>query len=110
MLGRWQTIHHNPLTICDTGHNEDGIQNILKQLRQTPHEQLHIVWGTVNDKNIEKLLALLPINAIYYFCEANIPRAMPKEKLLQSYFNAKQYKLKGQYYSSVKAALSICIQ
>ena len=103
ILGRWQTIHHNPLTICDTGHNEDGIQNILKQLRQTPHEQLHIVWGTVNDKNIEKLLALLPINAIYYFCEANIPRAMPKEKLLTF---AKQYKLKGQYYSSVKAALS----
>ena len=59
--------------------------------------------GTVNDKNIEKLLAILPKNAIYYFCEANIPRAMPKEILFTL---AKQYKLKGQEYSSVKAALS----
>ena len=103
ILGRWQTIHHNPLTICDTAHNEDGIQNILKQIRQTPHEQLHIVWGTVNDKNIENLLALLPRNAIYYFCEANIPRALPKDKVLTL---AKRQKLKGQYYSSVKTAFS----
>ena len=103
ILGRWQTIHNNPLTICDTAHNEDGIQNILKQIRQIPHEQLHIVWGTVNDKNIENLFALLPKNAIYYFCEANIPRACPKETVLTL---AKQHKLKGQYYSSVKTALS----
>ena len=80
ILGRWQTIHQKPLTICDTGHNEDGIQNILTQIRQTPNEQLHIVLGTVNDKKIEKLLAILPKNAIYYFCEADIPRAMPKER------------------------------
>ena len=103
ILGRWHTIHQKPLTICDTGHNEDGIKNILTQIKQTPHEQLHIVLGTVNDKNIEKLLAILPKNAIYYFCEANIPRAMPKELLFTL---AKQYKLKGQEYSSVKAALS----
>ena len=104
ILGRWQTIHHNPLTICDTGHNEDGIHKILKQIKQTPHEQLHIVWGTVKDKNIEKILALLPKNAIYYFCEANIPRALTKETVLTL---SKQHNLKGQYYSSVKAALSI---
>ena len=103
ILGRWQTIEHNPLTICDTGHNEDGIQNILTQIRQTPHEQLHIVWGTVNDKKIEKILALLPKDAIYYFCESNIPRALPKEILLTL---AKQHNLKGQHYSSVKVALS----
>ena len=104
ILGRWQTIHHNPLTICDTGHNEDGIHKILKQIKQTPHEQLHIVWGTVKDKNIEKILALLPKNAIYYFCEANIPRALTKETVLTL---SKQHNLKGQHYSSVKAALSI---
>ena len=103
ILGRWQTIHNKPLTICDTGHNEDGIQNILTQIKQTPHEQLHIVWGAVNDKKIEKLLELLPKNAIYYFCEANIPRATPNEILLKL---AKKHKLKGQYYSSVKTAFS----
>ena len=103
ILGRWQTIHNKPLTICDTGHNKDGIQNILTQIKQTPHEQLHIVWGAVNDKKIEKLLELLPKNAMYYFCEANIPRATPNEILLKL---AKQHKLKGQSYSSVKAAYS----
>ena len=103
ILGRWQTIHHKPLTICDTGHNKDGIHNILTQIRQTPHEQLHIVWGTVNDKSIEKIMDLLPKNAIYYFCEANIPRALPKESLLTL---AKQHNLNGQQYPSVKAALS----
>ncbi len=103
ILGRWQTIHYNPLTICDTGHNEDGVLNILMQIRQTFHEKLHIVWGTVNDKKIENILALLPKNAIYYFCEANIPRALPKERLLTL---AKQHNLKGQYYPSVKIALS----
>ena len=103
ILGRWQTIHNKPLTICDTGHNKDGIQNILTQIKQTPHEQLHIVWGAVNDKKIEKLLELLPKNALYYFCEANIPRATPNEILLKL---AKQHKLKGQSYSSVKAAYS----
>ena len=102
ILGRWQTIHHKPLTICDTGHNEDGIHNILTQIRQIPYEQLHIVWGTVKEKSIEKILTLLPKNAIYYFCEANITRALPKEKLLTL---ANQYDLKGQQYPSVKAAL-----
>ena len=102
ILGRWQTIHHKPLTICDTGHNEDGIHNILTQIRQIPYEQLHIVWGTVKEKSIEKILTLLPKNAIYYFCEANITRALPKEKLLTL---ANQYDLKGQQYPCVKAAL-----
>ncbi len=104
ILGRWQTINHNPLTICDTAHNEDGIQNILNQIKQTPHVKLHIIWGGVKDKNIENILALLPKNAIYYFCEANIPRALPKEELLTL---AKQNKLKGKCYPSVKTALSI---
>ena len=104
IIGRWQTIHYNPLIICDTCHNEDGIKNILTQIRQTAHEKLHIIWGTVNDKNIEKILTLLPKNAIYYFCEANIPRALPKERLLTL---ARQNKLKGNHYPSVKTALSI---
>ena len=103
LLGRWQTIHNKPLTICDTGHNEDAVQNILTQIRQTPHEKLHIVWGAVKDKNINKILKLLPKNAIYYFCEANIPRALPKDILLRL---AKRHALKGKYYPSVKVALS----
>lgn len=103
LLGRWQTLNENPLTICDIGHNEDGIKNILAQIQKTPHEQLHFVFGAVNDKNINHILALLPKNATYYFCEANIPRALPKEELTKL---AKQEHLKGETYNSVADALA----
>lgn len=102
ILGRWQIIHQKPLTICDTAHNEDGIKNVLAQIQETPHKQLHIVLGAVNDKKIEKILALLPKNAIYYFCEANIPRALPKEVLAKL---GEQQNLKGKTYANVADAL-----
>ena len=54
LLGRWQILKKHPLTICDTAHNEDGIRNVLQQLQETNYKQLHIVFGMVNDKNIEK--------------------------------------------------------
>lgn len=99
--GRWQILNNCPLTICDTGHNEDGIRNILQQLKATPYESLHFVFGAVNDKNIEHILALLPKTANYYFCQANIPRALEKEELLQL---AQKHDLKGLTYPSVNDA------
>jgi len=83
LLGRWQTLLKNPLAICDTGHNEEGINEIVAQLKKTPHDKLHIVFGVVNDKSIDKVLDLLPKDAQYYFCEAKIPRAMKVEELMR---------------------------
>lgn len=103
LLGRWQALSESPLTICDTGHNEDGINNILTQIQETPHKQLHFVFGTVNDKNTSHILTLLPKNATYYFCEANIPRALPKEELAKL---AQKQHLKGETYASVREALT----
>lgn len=103
LLGRWQILNEQPLSICDTGHNEDGIKNILKQIQEIPHEELHFVFGAVNDKNIGCILDLLPKNAVYYFCEANIPRALAKEELARL---AHKRLLKGAIYNSVKDALS----
>jgi len=102
LMGRWQTIGQNPLTICDTGHNEAGILEILEQFKLMDFSQLHFIFGTVEDKDINKILELLPINAVYYFCKANIPRALD-EKLLRQ--KASIFGLEGKCYSSVKMAL-----
>ena len=103
LLGRWQTIGHNPRIICDTGHNEAGIKLIFKQLEQIPYQKLHIVWGMVNDKSIDKIMSILPQNANYYFTKAQIPRAL-NEKELQAI--AQKHQLNGQVFTSVKEALS----
>lgn len=81
LMGRWQTIDEKPLTICDTGHNVGGMQYIVKQLEQTPHKRLHIVIGMVSDKDVDTVLRLLPTDAIYYFTQASVKRAMPAEEL-----------------------------
>ncbi|MBQ5872431.1 MAG: bifunctional folylpolyglutamate synthase/dihydrofolate synthase [Bacteroidaceae bacterium] len=83
LMGRWQTIDEKPLTICDTGHNVGGMQYIVRQLQQTPHKRLHIVIGMVNDKDVDSVLRLLPRDAIYYFTQASVKRAMPAEELAQ---------------------------
>jgi dihydrofolate synthase / folylpolyglutamate synthase len=101
LQGRWQTIQKKPFVICDTGHNEDGIKEVLKNISNTPHQNLHLVWGMVKDKDITKILALLPKEATYYFCQPNIPRGKPAEELAQE---AQQYKLIGQAYASVAEA------
>jgi dihydrofolate synthase/folylpolyglutamate synthase len=102
LLGRWQTLSSNPQIICDTAHNEDGIKEIAKQLSNLKYEQLHIVFGTVNDKNLDTILPYLPKNAKYYFCNANILRAMKAEYLKQK---ADKHQLKGRIFPSVKEAL-----
>ena len=81
LMGRWQTIDEKPLTICDTGHNVGGMQYIVRQLQQTPHKRLHIVIGMVNDKDVDSVLRLLPTDAVYYFTQASVKRAMPAEEL-----------------------------
>ena len=102
LLGRWTTLSKRPLTICDTGHNIDGINRIVQQLHDIDFNCLHFVLGVVNDKSIDSILELLPKKAIYYFCQAKIPRAMSAMKLSEKALNTD---LKGQTYSSVKDAL-----
>jgi dihydrofolate synthase/folylpolyglutamate synthase len=101
LMGRWQVLQTKPLCIADTGHNVAGIKEVLAQIKLTPHQQLHFVLGMVNDKDITEVLSLLPKNAIYYFCKANIPRGMEAHLLAEQ---ANQLKLKGAVYGSVKVA------
>lgn len=81
LKGRWQRLDNNPLTICDTGHNEAGIKEILNQVAAIKFAKLHWVLGMVKDKDVSSILQLLPKDATYYFCQASIPRAMPANEL-----------------------------
>lgn len=102
LKGRWQVIRERPLTICDTGHNEAGIRAVLDQLRDLPHQRLHFVIGMVNDKDISKILNLLPKDAVYYFCQAHIPRALDARELADQ---AAAFGLRGVVEPAVNAAL-----
>jgi dihydrofolate synthase / folylpolyglutamate synthase len=103
LLGRWQTLGHKPLIICDTGHNVDGIKQIVEQIGITPHKNLHMVIGMVGDKNIEGILRLLPKNAKYYFTKASIPRALDELKLAEL---ALKQGLAGTTYPTVGDAVN----
>lgn len=83
LKGRWQILHTAPLTIADIAHNEQGTQEVVQQILQTPHQNLHLVLGFVNDKDIKKILSLFPPKAFFYFCQPAIPRAMPTEKIVE---------------------------
>jgi dihydrofolate synthase/folylpolyglutamate synthase len=100
-MGRWQTLSTDPLTICDTGHNVGGMQYIAKQLQETPHERLHIIIGMVNDKDVNTVLSLLPKDAIYYFTQASVKRAMPAEEFARI---AENHNLHGTCYPNVETA------
>ena len=102
LMGRWQTLSTNPLTICDTGHNEDGLHYVLSQLNSMKKNSLHFVFGVVNDKDIDTEMKMLPKDAIYYLCKANIPRGLDV-KVLAEKFSA--YSMQYSVYPSVKDAL-----
>jgi len=106
LKGRWQILHEKPLTICDTGHNEAGIKEITNQLRETPHRKLHMVIGMVNDKDISGILKLLPLEAVYYFCQASIPRAMNADLLASE---ASAAGLKGEVVGDVNTAIDLAL-
>lgn len=100
--GRWEIINIHPLTILDIAHNKPGIAASLQNLKNYSYKNLRIIFGVVTDKDVDDILKLLPKNAIYYFTQASVPRAMKVEALFDK---AKLFQLNGQKYSSVKDAL-----
>jgi dihydrofolate synthase/folylpolyglutamate synthase len=101
LMGRWQTIGHNPRSICDTAHNQNGIAAITRQIMQTPWKKLHMVWGMVDDKELADILPLLPTEATYYFTSSSVPRSLDPGLLAKQ---AAEHKLKGMAFSSVQEA------
>ena len=103
LQGRWQQLGVKPFIIADTGHNEDGIKEVLENLKRYTYKTLHIVLGMVNDKDITTILKLLPKDAVYYFCKASIPRALDEKELAEK---AKKLGLIGNAFKTVPEALS----
>lgn len=101
LMGRWQIVNKRPLAIADTGHNVAGINEVIRQLKNTKFENLHFVLSVVNDKDIDGILELLPKYAEYYFCKADIPRGLDANILAEK---ARKCGLKGEVYESVKRA------
>lgn len=101
LKGRWDIVQKSPMVIADTGHNEDGIREIINQINTLSFQQLHWVWGMVNDKDPDKVFKLLPTQAKYYFCKPNIPRGLDSEECRAK---ALEYKLLGDSYNSVEEA------
>ena len=101
LLGRWQILQSTPKVICDTAHNKEGLSYVLNQLENENYNNLHIVFGVVDDKNLEQILPMFPKKAVYYFCKPNIPRGLDVEKLQ---LICSKYNLIGETYSSVDEA------
>ncbi|WP_333820844.1 bifunctional folylpolyglutamate synthase/dihydrofolate synthase [Ohtaekwangia sp.] len=103
LKGRWQILHEKPIVVCDTGHNLDGIAQVVEQIRHTPHHKLLMVIGMVKDKDISGVLKLLPTEANYYFCQADIPRALDADTLAAQ---AHALGLKGEVVRNVNEAIA----
>lgn len=101
LQGRWQTVQESPLTICDTGHNLDGWKYLSRQIASVPCQHLHIVFGMVDDKDVEGVMTLLPQQATYYFTKANNKRAI-SENVLKLYGQGRG--LQGESYPDVVSA------
>lgn len=102
LKGRWQRLGNNPTIIADTGHNVHGLVKVVDQLTTTCKGKLRMVIGFVNDKKLDDVLQILPRNAIYYFTQANIPRAVDAHELEQQ---ATNYQLSGKSFRSVQDAV-----
>ena len=102
--GRWQVLCEDPLTVCDTAHNEAGVALLFHQITGIKHSNLHVVWGTVEGKNLGSMFRYFPKKAYCYFCEANIPRALKAEKL---FMEASDFGIRGEIVKNVNDALTM---
>ncbi len=106
LAGRWMKLYEKPFTVCDTGHNEGGWSYLSSQLAKTPGEK-HMVIGFVNDKDVSHILDMMPHNALYYFTQASVSRALPAEELARL---AQAAGLHGKTYDSVEGAYKAALK
>ena len=107
LMGRWQIIQENPRVVCDTGHNVGGWQYLSQQLQNQQCRQMHIIFGMVNDKDLNSVLELLPKNAIFYFTKADNKRAIDEHDLQSQ---AAKHGLLGKCYPTVDEAYTQCMK
>lgn len=98
LKGRWSVLGHSPKIICDVAHNYEGLSLVMSQIREESFERLHIVFGSVSDKSLDRIFSILPKDAQYYFCAPAISRAMPVSVLERK---AQELDLSSQTFESV---------
>jgi len=108
LMGRWYTVHTLPLVICDTGHNSGAWEYLKEQIQHTAknYSTLRMVVGMVSDKDIDRILSLMPIDAVYYFTQPSVKRAKSAVQLAEA---AKHYHLEGQCFDNVPAAVNAAL-
>lgn len=104
LQGRWQTVKNTPLTVCDTGHNLAGWEYLSRQLNSIECQNMHIIFGMVDDKDVEGVMKLLPQKASYYFTQADNKRAIPVDRLLML---ANENGLVGNEFRTVEEAYNM---
>lgn len=107
LAGRWDIANDNPLTIMDVAHNEAGLRFSIEQLKSYKKTNWRLVMGFVRDKELDAVFTLLPKEATYYFCQPDLPRALPVDDLLE---RASAFRLKASGYSSVRKALDAALR
>lgn len=107
LLGRWQQLGENPTVICDTAHNAHGLQIVMNQIKKQKFNNLHIILGVVNDKDLDSILPLFPKKAFFYFCKPNISRGLKGEELKEK---ASKFGLIGEVYDSVSIAYQVALK
>ena len=108
LRGRWEIISQTPLTICDTGHNAHGISTYIEQLKQLSKGDSHLrmVFGMVNDKDVDAVMALLPKEAYYYWTSAQTKRAISSDEMCRK---GLLHGLIGKAYGPVSVALKAAL-
>nr|WP_293302387.1 folylpolyglutamate synthase/dihydrofolate synthase family protein [Allomuricauda sp.] len=99
LMGRWQILREKPLVVCDTAHNKEGLQWVVRQISRQKYNKLHLVLGFVNDKDVKGVLSLFPKEATFYFVKPNMPRGMGVEQLKEI---AGEQGIFGNTYGTVK--------
>ncbi|HSI70943.1 MAG TPA: folylpolyglutamate synthase/dihydrofolate synthase family protein [Gillisia sp.] len=107
LRGRWDVLGEQPRVICDTAHNAEGLQWVMKQLQKEIYSRLFIVLGVVNDKDLDKILPLFPKDATYLFTKPDVPRGMDAEILAKK---AAEFGMKGEVISSVSRAYEAALK
>ncbi len=102
LLGRWQLLQTQPRVICDTAHNKEGLEWVIRQLKKQKYRKLHLVLGFVNDKKVAELLSVFPPEGQYYFVTPKVVRGMPADEVQKI---AVGLGYTGKAYSGVKEGL-----
>ena len=101
-------MDEQPLTICETAHNADGVSAMLEKLSEIPYRHLHLIYGCVNDKDFRKILRMLPQECTtYYYTQPSVPRALPVEQLVEA---AQELGMPGKAFPHVDEAITTARQ